>query len=54
VLAHELIHSLHCLNGVQAGENEELWTTGLGAYADEPMSEQKFRAAFAIGDQLQY
>jgi len=43
VLAHELIHSLHCLNGERKNDGEEEWTTGIGKYKDEPMSENAFR-----------
>lgn len=64
VLAHELIHSLHHLtgttlestctfNGKQA-KNEELRTSGLGSYKDEPLSENKFRAAFGLKARLSY
>nr|WP_076588712.1 M91 family zinc metallopeptidase [Vibrio ostreicida] len=50
VLAHELIHSLHCLQGTTIdGKDEELWTTGLGKYADNPMSENAFRRQFGVG-----
>ena len=48
VLAHELIHSLHCLTGTHHGDQEELVTTGIGAYAGEPMSENAFRTAFGL------
>jgi hypothetical protein len=49
VLAHELIHSLHALQGVtiESGD-EELWTTGLGRYARERMTENAFRHQFGI------
>lgn len=47
VLAHELIHSLHHVLGIRNnnGEEEE-WTSGLGKFIDEPMSENKMRDAF--------
>lgn len=46
VLAHELIHSLHCLLGIRDKKDEEIWTTGIGKYSDNPMSENAFRSAF--------
>ena len=49
VLAHELIHSLHCLQGIRMdGKDEELWTTGIGKYANNPMSENAFRGQFGL------
>ncbi len=55
VLAHELIHSLHALKGsTKFGEDEELWTTGLSPYEDEPMSENTFRAAFNLPLRARY
>lgn len=48
VLAHELIHSLHHVTGTRRDNDEELWTTGIGVYADNPMSENAFRAAFGL------
>ena len=47
VLAHELVHSLHCLQGITMdGKDEELWTTGIGKYSNNSMSENAFRSAF--------
>jgi len=55
VLAHELIHSLHCLQGIKKdGKDEELWTTGLGQFTDESMSENAFRSAFGVAPRNQY
>jgi hypothetical protein len=54
VLAHELIHSLHHVTGTRKDEGEELWTTGIGIYKDEPMSENAFRAAFGIALRTAY
>lgn len=54
VLAHELIHSLHCLQGVHAGDQEELLTSGEGVYSDEPMSEAAFRNAFGMKKRSAY
>lgn len=48
VLAHELIHSLHHVTGTRKDTGEEQWTTGMGEFAHEPMSENAFRAAFSI------
>jgi len=48
VLAHELIHSLHHVTGTVKSQGEEEWTTGLGQYADNPMSENAFRTVFGI------
>lgn len=55
VLAHELIHSLHCLEGIKIdGRDEELWTTGIGKYANNPMSENAFRNQFGLPLRTQY
>jgi hypothetical protein len=55
VLAHELIHSLHCLQGIKIdGQDEELWTTGIGRYANNPMSENAFRSQFGVPLRTQY
>jgi hypothetical protein len=55
VLAHELIHSLHCLQGIEMdGDDEELWTTGIGKYARNPMSENAFRSQFGLALRTQY
>ena len=55
VLAHELIHSLHCLQGIKMdGKDEELWTTGIGKYTDNPMSENAFRSQFGLPLRNQY
>ncbi len=55
VLAHELIHSLHCLQGIKMdGRDEELWTTGLGKYENNPMSENVFRAQFGLAKRQRY
>ncbi|HEX7760610.1 MAG TPA: M91 family zinc metallopeptidase [Caulobacteraceae bacterium] len=54
VLAHELIHSLHCLQGVHAGDKEELWTAGEGVYSEEPMSEAAFRRAYGLPPRAAY
>jgi len=48
VLAHELIHSLHHVTGTRRDQGEEDWTTGIGVYADEPMTENAIRAAFGL------
>lgn len=48
VLAHELIHSYHCLYAIHADSEEERKTTGIGAYANERMSENGFRKAFNL------
>lgn len=53
VLAHELIHSLHCLTG-QIHLEEEPYTTGIGQYADNPMSENGFRKAFNLPLRTKY
>jgi hypothetical protein len=54
VLAHELIHSLHCLEGTSANTDEELWTTGIDKYANNQMSENAFRTAFGLPLRTQY
>jgi hypothetical protein len=49
VLAHELIHSYHCLYGIKKeGGDEELWTTGIEKFKDEPISENQFRSQFNL------
>lgn len=48
VLAHELIHSLHCLRGEHANENEERKTVGMDEFADEELTENAFRVAFGL------
>jgi hypothetical protein len=48
VLAHELIHSLHHVTGTRRDDVEEQWTTGLGIYADEAMTENAIRKAFGV------
>lgn len=57
-LAHELIHALHHLSGTAYGDSvqaaggevkrEEMWTTGLGPYANTRLSENKIRAAAGL------
>ena len=54
VLAHELIHSYHCLYGIKKSEDEELWTTGIGAYENEPMSENVFRDQLKLPRREEY
>lgn len=47
VLAHELIHSYHCLHGVKIdGNDEEIATTGLGVWAEDRFTENSFRKKF--------
>lgn len=53
-LAHELIHSYHGLYGIHAGANEEKWTTGIGEFKDEPMSENGFRDKFGMDERTSY
>ncbi len=53
-LAHELIHSLHHVTGTRKDEDEELWTTGIGMYIDEPMSENGIRKEFAMSLRIEY
>jgi hypothetical protein len=43
VLAHELIHSYHCLNGIKKPNDEEEWTTGIGQFRWEPFTENQIR-----------
>jgi hypothetical protein len=54
VLAHELIHSLHHVTGTRKDDVEEQWTSGLGMFRDEPMSENKVRAAFGLPPRTAY
>jgi hypothetical protein len=53
VLAHELIHSLHHVTGT-IHKDEELVTSGIGQYADLPMTENAFRKAFGIKLRVEY
>lgn|GEM_PF-4458367 len=53
VLAHELIHSLHHVTG-SIHKEEELVTSGIGKYADLPMTENAFRKAFGIALRVEY
>lgn len=53
VLAHELIHSYHCLYGIKKdGKDEELWTTGIGVFADEKLTENVFRTQLKVAGGL--
>ncbi len=54
VLAHELIHSLHHVTGTTKNDGEELWTTGLGIYSNELMSENAFRKMFGLAPRVDY
>jgi hypothetical protein len=54
VLAHELIHSYHALYGIQKGDKEERWTTGIGEFDKEPMSENAFRGVFKMAERDNY
>jgi len=54
VLAHELIHSLHHVTGTRKDDGEEDWTTGIGLYVDNPMSENAFRKEFGIKPREKY
>lgn len=54
VLAHELIHSYHSLYGIKKPKDEELWTTGIGIYSDDPLTENVFRAQFKLAPRTEY
>jgi hypothetical protein len=54
VLAHELIHSMHCLYGNRKDEEEERWTIGLGIWASEAMTENAFREQFQLLPRTQF
>jgi hypothetical protein len=55
VLAHELIHSYHCLYGIKKdGKDEELWTSGIGIYASESMTENVFRKQLGLKPRTDY
>ena len=54
VLAHELIHSLHHVTGTRRDDVEEQWTSGIGVFCNEPMSENKIREAFGIPARISY
>jgi hypothetical protein len=54
-LAHELIHSLHCLTGTRMdGKAEELKTVGLDPYSGEAITENNIRAEHGIALRTQY
>lgn len=53
-LAHELIHCLHSLTGTKHRENDEPATIGLGQYASEPLTENRFLAAFGLPQRTHY
>jgi len=55
VLAHELIHSYHCLNGIKKdGPDEELWTSGIGQFDKEPLSENVIRGQLKMKLRVDY
>lgn len=54
VLAHELIHSLHHVTGTTKNEGEELWTSGIGIYSEELLSENSFRKMFGLPPRIAY
>lgn len=54
VLAHELIHSYHCLYGLHAGSQEEAKTTGIDGYESEEFTEQAFRREFGLSERKGY
>jgi hypothetical protein len=54
VLAHELIHCLHHVTGTCANTDEELITTGIGQYAELPVTENAFRKAFGYRLRSEY
>ena len=55
VLAHELIHSLHSLQGTtKNGREEEEWTTGIGKYENDLMTENGFRQVFGLAKRKIY
>lgn len=53
-LAHELIHCMHHVTGTRKDEGEEEWTTGVGRFTGEPMSENAFRDAFNLPARKSY
>ncbi|WP_334189588.1 M91 family zinc metallopeptidase [Noviherbaspirillum sp.] len=55
VLAHELIHSYHCLYGIKKdGKDEELCTTGIDGFEDQEITENKIRSELKIQKRLAY
>jgi hypothetical protein len=55
VLAHELIHAMHMLYGIQIdGQDEERWTTGIGIFENNRLSENAFRRQFGLTLRTQY
>lgn len=54
VLAHELIHSYHGLYGIRKDTGEEEWTTGIGAFEGEPISENAFRSQMNMQPRKDY
>ena len=53
-LAHELIHSLHHVTGTRKDTGEEIWTTGIGEYSGEAMSENGIRKEFNMRLRVEY
>ncbi|MFZ6648539.1 M91 family zinc metallopeptidase [Undibacterium sp. TJN25] len=55
VLAHELIHSYHCLYGIKKdGKDEELCTTGIEGFEDQDITENKIREELKIQKRIAY
>jgi hypothetical protein len=56
VLAHELIHSQHCLWGIRKKTegDEELCTTGLEPYEKESLTENKVREQLKVARRVRY
>ncbi len=55
VLAHELIHSYHCLYGIKKeGKDEELCTTGIDGFEDQEITENKIRTELKVQKRLAY
>lgn len=54
VLAHELIHVLNNCTGRNHASDEEIRTVGLGKYAKEKYTENKFRVAWNVKPRTEY
>ena len=56
VLGHELIHSIHALEGKtkDTREDEEWWTVGMKQYKDEVLSENSLRSDFNMTLRTKY
>jgi len=48
------MHSYHRLYGNKKPKDEELWTTDIGFYTDDPLTENVFRSHFTLAPRTEY